>query len=95
MDVDSVGVERPIVRAGLLIVDGNQHEIESERAQTVSCDRLPQRMAARMERCCLITSTRASRAALNCQWTTAGSGSAFAVVADFLAMPMVMDYTEK
>ena len=37
----------------------------SDFAQTVSCDRLPQRIAARMERSCLTCSTSASSASVN------------------------------
>jgi hypothetical protein len=39
----------------------------SDFSQTVSCDRLPHRMAARMERSSLTCSTRASSAAVNCR----------------------------
>ena len=48
----------------------------SDFAQTVSCDRLPQRMAARIERSSLICSTSASSAAVNCcvDWTWAAWG---------------------
>ncbi len=37
----------------------------SDFSQTVSCDRLPQRMAARTERSRLTSSTSASRASVN------------------------------
>src|SRR5215216_3621049 len=40
----------------------------SDFAQTVSCDRLPHRMAARIERSALIRSTRASSAVVNVWW---------------------------
>src|SRR5215831_19455695 len=40
----------------------------SDLAQTVSCERLPQRIAARMERSCLICATRASSASVNFFW---------------------------
>src|SRR5215471_14555728 len=55
----------------------------SDLAQTVSCDRLPQRMAARMERSSLTCSTSASSAALNVCWT----GSGRETVERGLAMP--------
>ena len=41
----------------------------SDFAQTVSCDRLPQRMAARIERSCFTCFTRSSSASVNFFWT--------------------------
>src|SRR5881397_3587470 len=40
----------------------------SDLAHTVSCDRLPHRMAARMDRSSFTCSTSASRASLNFRW---------------------------
>ena len=44
----------------------------SDFAQTVSCDRLPQRMAARTERSPFTCSTSASSAAANFCWIDRG-----------------------
>src|SRR5260221_1056807 len=44
----------------------------SDFSQTVSCERLPQRIAARMDRSCFTCSTRWSSASLNFFWMDAG-----------------------
>ena len=47
----------------------------SDFAQTVSCDRLPQRIAARTERSSLTCSTSASSASVNFCWMLSGVGA--------------------
>src|SRR5580658_7465429 len=59
----------------------------SDLAQTVSCDRLPQRMAASMERSRLTCSTSVSSAAPNFCGTSSGMA--------FLPMPRIRDYTPR
>src|SRR5207247_2508315 len=55
----------------------------SDFAQTVSCDRLPQRMAARIDRSCFTCATRSSSAWVNFLWM--GSVDVLTLPASFCA----------
>ena len=65
VDVNSIRVQRQAVRDAFLSSIVTSTRSMSDFSHTGSCERLPQRIAARIERSRLIFSTRASSASLN------------------------------
>ena len=68
VDVDPVRVQRQVRRSTFLSSIVTSTRSMSDFAQTVSCDRLPQRIAARTERSRFTCSTSASSASVNFCW---------------------------